>query len=387
MTEKGLKEIASQLLIVYGGRKGGGSLCTFEMARALQRFAPVPALLSEGNEHLEFWRREGLVFQTLPTYEGMASFGLQSLLSLRPRKWARAISSSHKRIVLEGMPCQWSVHFRRWSTPDIRWVAVIHDADVHPGWVRPWIERLQKKIIRDSFALATVSDFCADLLIHRWGYPRERIIRIRHGMLKRPVTRMRPAERAALRSRLFFFGRIEPYKGLEVLAEAYRIAKSSWPELTLTVAGRGNLGALKGVFTALPGVTLVNCYLGENEVEAIFSSHGVCVLPYTQATQSGVAALALGHGLPIIASRLGGLPEQVVHGATGLLTPPGDSEALAHAILTIAKDEAMAVRMAEATATLGDKEFGWEPIMGSFLSQLRNTIEASKEHCSLLRSR
>jgi len=74
-------------------------------------------------------------------------------------------------------------------------------------------------------------------------------------------------------------------------------------------------------------------YAPNEEVAEIFNRADVLVLPYLSATQSGVARVALSNGLPIIASRTGGLLEVVQENINGLLFPPGDSDALAEAIV------------------------------------------------------
>jgi glycosyltransferase involved in cell wall biosynthesis len=371
--------LVGEVLVVHGGRRGGGSLCAFEMARALQGLGPAFSILADGDEHLDLWSQQGLTFRTLPTYSSIATFGWHSLLGLRPRLWGEAISNCGRKFVLEAMLSPWSARFRRWSDPRLRWIPVIHDADLHPGLTRPWIQHLYEKINQTSFALAAMSKFCAEILISRWGVRPERVLQIRHGILQRPQVRLDPRERARLRLRLLFFGRIEPYKGLEFLVKAFRMAKSSCPELTLTIAGRGRLGKLKRDIDGVSGINCLNRYLSEGEVADLFSTHGVCVLPYTQATQSGVVAMALGHGVPTIASRVGGLPEQVLDGVTGLLTSPGNAAELAHAFLTIAGSEDAAANMAAATADFADREFTWGAIMRDFLAQLQRILEDPRE--------
>jgi glycosyltransferase involved in cell wall biosynthesis len=76
-------------------------------------------------------------------------------------------------------------------------------------------------------------------------------------------------------------------------------------------------------------VQIENRYVPNEDVPALFDSADVLVLPYLSATQSAVARIASVNGLPIIASRTGGLSEAVREGVTGLLFPPGDADALA----------------------------------------------------------
>jgi glycosyltransferase involved in cell wall biosynthesis len=80
-------------------------------------------------------------------------------------------------------------------------------------------------------------------------------------------------------------------------------------------------------------VTFYNSYVPNEELGVYFSAADVVVLPYLEATQSGVVQVALGFEKPIIATSVGGMPEAVHEGETGLIVPPADSDALYKAIL------------------------------------------------------
>jgi glycosyltransferase involved in cell wall biosynthesis len=131
-----------------------------------------------------------------------------------------------------------------------------------------------------------------------------------------------------------FFGRLEPYKGLEVLAGAMPLVWATRPEVALRVAGSGS--------TELPledpRVHLERSYLPEAEVEAFFRATSLAVLPYTQASQTGAGSVSVGYGVPIVASRLGGLPDLVLD--ESYLVEPGDEAALADAIVRHIDDDA-----------------------------------------------
>jgi glycosyltransferase involved in cell wall biosynthesis len=81
-------------------------------------------------------------------------------------------------------------------------------------------------------------------------------------------------------------------------------------------------------------VSLDNRYIPNEEVPGIFQRADVLVMPYWSATQSGVVRVALSNGLPIIASRTGGLSESVKENINGLFFPKGDSDALADRIVS-----------------------------------------------------
>jgi len=136
---------------------------------------------------------------------------------------------------------------------------------------------------------------------------------------------------------ILFFGKVRKYKGLDVLLAALPRVLSS-VECTLIVVGEfydsiRKYEQLIRRHRIQDHVHIDNRYVSNEEVAAIFQRADVLVLPYLSASQSGVARIALSNGLPIIASRTGGLSETVIDRVNGLLFPPGDCEALATQIL------------------------------------------------------
>ena len=136
---------------------------------------------------------------------------------------------------------------------------------------------------------------------------------------------------------ILFFGKVRKYKGLDVLLAAMPRVLSK-VECKLIVVGEfydpiakyRNFIREHGIEN---DVSMDNRYVPNEEVPSIFERADVLVLPYVSASQSGVARIALSNGLPVIASRTGGLSEAVVENVNGLLFPPGDSDALAEQIV------------------------------------------------------
>jgi glycosyltransferase involved in cell wall biosynthesis len=94
----------------------------------------------------------------------------------------------------------------------------------------------------------------------------------------------------------------------------------------------------------------------------LFKSTKVVVLPYTDATQSGVAAIALAHGIPVVASAVGGIPEVVIEGRTGLLVPPCDPLALSRAIGQLLRDEQKTQELGRSAAEFARQHLSWTKI-------------------------
>jgi glycosyltransferase involved in cell wall biosynthesis len=132
-----------------------------------------------------------------------------------------------------------------------------------------------------------------------------------------------PPERRAVG----FFGRLAPYKGLDVLARAMPRVWSARPDVQLRVAGSGDsMLPLED-----PRVHLERGYLPEDQLPSFFAQSSLVVLPYTHATQTGAGSLAVGYGVPVVASATGGLPEITLD--QSYLCTPGDDSSLAAAIV------------------------------------------------------
>jgi len=182
----------------------------------------------------------------------------------------------------------------------------------------------------------------------------------------------REAARAAVGARgrtILFFGYVRPYKGLGDLLEALRrAAPDAWD--TLLVVGefyepRERYAAALDDPALRGKVVVVDRYVANEEVAAYFAAADVVALPYRSATGSGIAQVAYGAGVPIIATRTGGLEEVVAEGTTGLLVPPGDPAALAGAIERYFHDglsETMRAGVREARG-----RYGWGALVDALL--------------------
>lgn len=160
--------------------------------------------------------------------------------------------------------------------------------------------------------------------------------------------------------RLLFFGRVEAYKGLRYLVEAVRLLRARDLMVRAVVAGRGtDLAACREAMAELDAFEVHERYIGANEVPALFHNCAAVVLPYVEGTQSGVAAMALGFGRPVIATSVGSIPELVRHGENGLLVAPADAQALAAAIASLAAEPGGFQRLADGARRLADGALGW----------------------------
>ena len=158
-----------------------------------------------------------------------------------------------------------------------------------------------------------------------------------------------PAPYAGAEPRLLCVGRLIPIKGHIVLLRAFAQAKKELPALELDIAGRGPLEpALRALAREL-GVAESVSFLGHvTPIQGAIEQSAVVVVPSMGEGFGMVALEAMERGRAVIASRVGGLPEIVVDGATGLVVPPEDAHALAEAMLALASDPSRAAAMGAA---------------------------------------
>lgn len=167
---------------------------------------------------------------------------------------------------------------------------------------------------------------------------------------------------------VLFFGRISPYKGIEYLCQAMMKVKEQVPDATLTIAGGGKMYFDIEPYRKQEWVTVVNRYVGMEDLAGLLQRCALSVCPYTDATQSGVIMTSYSLCKPVVATNVGGLGEMVENGKTGLLVPPKDADALADAIIALLKDDTRREKMADNIRTdyfVGDKS--WKVIAEKYV--------------------
>jgi glycosyltransferase involved in cell wall biosynthesis len=206
-------------------------------------------------------------------------------------------------------------------------IVVVHEADAHAGDGFPMQIVLQRLLCRCADGLAVLCGHVGTRLRQQGlsGEGDRKLIRFEHPPF---AFEMPPGARPAGPPRLLCFGRLRTYKGLDLLAAA--LARVSG-EIQVRVVGRGPETAALDALRALPGVTVENRWVPEAEIGALLSWSDALILPYREASQSGVAAAAVAAGRPVIATRVGGLSEQLAAAPGAVLCDP-EPDSMARAI-------------------------------------------------------
>jgi glycosyltransferase involved in cell wall biosynthesis len=166
---------------------------------------------------------------------------------------------------------------------------------------------------------------------------------------------------------LLFFGFVREYKGLKVLLRAMPQVMDRIDTHLLVI---GEFWDDKSPYLKLieelgiaQAVTIVDRYIPNEELGLYFSAADVVVLPYVDATQSGVTQLAYGFEKPVITTLVGGIPEVVKDGETGLIVPPQDSEALGEAIVRYFEEDLDSKFTPNIRAQVQGGVFSWEGLV------------------------
>lgn len=360
-----------RLALMYLDKGGGIAQCTYELARVLSVRSEVTCYLAAQNPTVDAFRKLPCRVRAFEMRRGYASLTLAMLTSRERSGIAEAIVEDEPDIVLDTGSWWWGAVVQRQLGGRFTLAQMIHDVTPHPGPAA--IPYLLHRRLYPSLAdiVISLSDYVHRDLVR--VYPRKAHIMSRHGVIlpAGPIDSEAVAER---RRRFLFFGRIDRYKGLDVLVKAFGSAKLEDPDINLEIVGRGRIGVGLRRDIERHGIGLTNRWVSEEEGAAAVARCGVIVLPYTSATQSGVAAAALANGIPCIATSVGALPEQVLDGRNGLIVPPRDPSALRAAMLRIASDGNLARSMSAEAARMGRDEYSWENIGVKLLEDLQSFL-------------
>jgi glycosyltransferase involved in cell wall biosynthesis len=345
------------------GRKGSGGLFSLELAKKMQEKVEISVVISQFANHVDLWQASGIQHLAIPTYHNLFEAFITFIYPQHIRELARYIQEKQPQVLLFPIFHPWSP-FIQWNLRNIPSVVTVHDPEPHPGDFE-WI--LENLSIKQADRCVILSKSLKSTLVKR-GVLEDRIDVIPHGPLFYPSgkiqkDRSKTNEEKAI---ILFFGRILPYKGLDILIKAFKEVRKTHPA-QLNIVGEGDLELYTPLLNNLLDVNIVNRWIPDDEVGEWFEQATVVVLPYTIATQSGIVGIAASYKLPVIATRTGGLPDQIQDEQTGLLVEPGSSHDLADAIIRILDDPDFATDLSQSLQNKFVMNDNWENISSQYL--------------------
>ncbi len=369
---------------------GGAGVVVDHLSRALARHASVEVRCFGANEqtHPDLTVRGYAPWERLAGGpEAPYAPALEALsvgLAMARDPVAADVVHSHTWYVgLGGMLVQ-SIH-------DVPLVVTLHSLEPLRPWkaaqlgtgyaVSSWAERLA--VERADRVIAVSAQMRADILAHFRVDP-ERVVVIHNGVDAEAFART--GDRAALaRHRVrapyvLFVGRISEQKGIFPLLEAAR-ALPEGVQLVLCASSPDTpelLARLEAGVAGRPEIRWINAMLPVAEVVQLYSHAAVFVCPSIYEPFGLINLEAMACGTPVVACRVGGIPEVVVDGETGWLVEPGDITALGRALRDALADPARARRMGEAGRRRVEAQFSWGRIAERTLEIYRDAIDAHR---------
>jgi glycosyltransferase involved in cell wall biosynthesis len=223
--------------------------------------------------------------------------------------------------------------------------------------------RAQRRLYDAVDAVVVHSERGRARLADRVGVDPEKLHVIHHGAFDHLARRGReaaplPDELRSVRGPVvLFFGLLRPYKGVELLLEAWRGISGA----ELWIVGRPRMPVEPLMAAAPPGVRFVPRFVSDAEAAAYFKRADLVVLPYRgteRFDQSGVMFTALAFGRPVLASDVGGFAEVAATGAAQLV-PPDDPVALHDALARLVADGGARARLELGARAAAAGPFSW----------------------------
>jgi glycosyltransferase involved in cell wall biosynthesis len=261
----------------------------------------------------------------------------------------------------------------RWM--GIRVVMTVHN--ILPHEVRPFERYLYFLYYRLADRLIIHSQHNCDALLEAFPtLEAQKIKVIAHGNYE--LFRSWEMPQAKARQRLglpadctivLFFGAIRPYKGLDLLLQAIRPVRHACPNAFFVVAGHVHTGTLATYQAQIEDLDLktedlLTCfeYLSTSDAIAYVCAADLVVMPYRHIYQSGVVFWAYSFGRPVVAARVGSLPETVVDGISGWLVDKEDVDGLSNTMIKVISQPDLLETAGKNARQLADDQYDWADI-------------------------
>lgn len=198
------------------------------------------------------------------------------------------------------------------------------DTWIHTGPLRTWYEHLAKKALGSPDAVISPSKFLANFYLER-GFFEQTPMYIMPNPAPKFFQKLSIHQQPSNKLRLLFVGQLEPHKGIHVLLEAM---DSLQVPFELHIAGDGSLATEVFRRAKRDHRIFYHGFISLEHIHQLMLHSDAVVLPSLCYENSPTVVYeSLQAGVPVIASRIGGIPELVQDGVNGLLVEPGNAEA------------------------------------------------------------
>lgn len=358
---------SKRIIVIHLGRKGAGPVYTLEMAKALYTQGyEVIYYASSTVENRQIVEKQSFEKRFFETYSTGIEYVSSVLTWYKIKRVVDSIKRDKPDIVYSCMNDLWAPFIFPKLKGIVR-VKTIHDVGIHEGSNSRFNKWWNNTNFKDAEKFVILSQKFVPKLVER-GIAQENILVIPHAGFDYYAGLSNSKSTKSAGRNILFFGRVDKYKGIEILLEAMPKVVEAYPDVKLCIAGNGNMDAYAdGLANCKNNLDLQNRWIKDEEVAGFVSWADFVVLPYTHATQSGVIPLAYAFSKPVVVTNVGCLDEQVINGKTGYLVEGSNSEALADAMIEMLSDVAKMKAMGEYANKYMQEHLTWDASATKFI--------------------
>lgn len=350
--------------LIHLGIDGAGPLYSLEMARSLTvQTQLLLVIVSKHTQNIALWRELSqnncnVKLVEINSYISKKDFISKTLNFNQFLMIYKSLKYYNINVLYSPMTDLWQpIIFKFFVPKGVMKIKTIHDLTPHLGEDRLIIRIYHYFNFKNADKVVILSKTFIPQ-VEQEGVALKDIIVIPHANFSHYASYNSPKEKK-ITHKLLFFGRILEYKGLDILLEAMKIVVKQNPKISLVIAGSGNIISYKkGIDEIKDNIELHIRRIEDSEIEVFFNKSDIVVLPYKEASQSGVIPVAFSFGKPVIATNLGGIPEQLEHGG-GVLIEPNDVNHLAIEILNFYDNTDKIFQYGATALLVSEKEMSW----------------------------
>lgn len=170
---------------------------------------------------------------------------------------------------------------------------------------------------------------------------------------------------------ILFFGRIEYYKGLDILIQA----AEECPEWKVWICGKGDLKKVFGIKEIPANITNINQYISDEQIGELIQKSKIVILPYRDGTGTQIIQTAMFYGKVVIATDVGSFSDYICHMTDGIIVPPGDKEAIKAWANRVLRDTELRKKLRINAENKSQKEFNNNIIAGKYINAFEALIQ------------
>lgn len=365
--------------VVFLGSTGAGPVYSFEFARALanRKDCELQVIISKDCLNIDTWRTcfrdSNIEYHEIETYRKTPFCVALSFVQIwKTSKLVHLVKKFNPDYTFFPFGLVWSPIIFPQISSFSKIVTVIHDPHLHDEIRNPfkkYLSNLRERSNRYIDLIVILNKNDKEYMKEKYGKP---VGVIPHASFCYYKGRLDDIHNNKINRKIGFFGRIEPYKGLDILVDAVNYVNL---DIELLIAGKGCIDeVIMSKIKSNKNITLLNRYIDDDEFQQLLDQVDFVVLPYKRASQSGVIPMAFAFGKTVVATKVGALEEQVPLG-TGVLCNPTCND-VAESIAYFYNNPELIFKYGKNAKEYAEKELSWEhsaELLLGFLEE-RNSI-------------